>query len=362
MAVAITRTELPAADLRRKAARTRDAKAARRMLAIALVLEGRPRGEAAAQCGMDRQALRDWVHRYNAEGIAGLSDRPGRPGPKPCLSPAQEAEVGRWVEAGPDPAEHGGLARWRRTDLRDRIERRFGPRLHERTVGKLLRRLRFRRLSVRPRHPESDPAAQEAFKKTSPLWRRRPCRPRRRASRSRSGSRVERAAINARVGQQGTITRVWARRGPRPRAPRDRRHTWAWLFGAACPARGVGAALVLPEVNAEATGLHLAEIGRRVASGAHAIVLCDGAGWHQQGGRLVVPDNLTLLPLPPYAPELNAMENVWEYLRGNRLSHKVWDAYDAILDACCDAWNSLAEEPQRLTSITNRSWAKAVIE
>ena len=166
----------------------------------------------------------------------------------------------------------------------------------------------------------------------------------------------------ARVGQQGTITRVWARRGSRPRAPRARRHTWAWLFGAACPARGVGAALVLPEVNAEATGLHLAEIGRRVASGAHAIVLCDGAGWHQQGGRLVVPDNLTLLPLPPYAPELNAMENVWEYLRGNRLSHKVWDAYDAILDACCDAWNSLAEEPQRLTSITNRSWAKAVIE
>ncbi len=133
MAVAITRTELSAADLRREAARTRDAKTARRMLAIALVLEGRP-------------------------------------GPKPCLSPAQEAEVERWVEAGPDPAEHGGLARWRRTDLRDLIERRFGPRLHERTVGKLLRRLRFRRLSVRPRHPGSDPAAQEAFKKTSPLW------------------------------------------------------------------------------------------------------------------------------------------------------------------------------------------------
>ena len=117
---------------------------------------------------MDRQTLRDWAHRYNAEGVAGLSDRPGRPGPKPCLSPAQEAEVERWVEAGPDPAEHGGLARWRRVDLRDRIERRFGARLHERTVGKLLRRLRFRRLSVRPRHPESDPAAQEAFKKTSP--------------------------------------------------------------------------------------------------------------------------------------------------------------------------------------------------
>ena len=148
------------------------------------------------------------------------------------------------------------------------------------------------------------------------------------------------------MGQQGTITRVWARRGSRPRAPRDRRHTWAWLFGAACPARGVGAALVLPEVNAEATGLHLAEIGRRVASGAHAIVLCDGAGWHQQGGRLVVPDNLTLLPLPPYAPELNAMENVWEYLRGNRLSHKVDTAGEISRSSkwsgtCALRWRSL---------------------
>ena len=117
---------------------------------------------------------------------------------------------------------------------------------------------------------------------------------------------------------------------------------------------------MLPEVNAEATGLHRAGIGRRVASGAHAIVLCDGAGWHQQGGRLVVPGNPTLLPLPPYAPELNAMENVREYLRGNWLSHKGWDAYDAILDACCDAWNQLAQQPERLTSITSRPWAQAV--
>ena len=168
-AVAITRTGLSAADLRREAARTRDARASRRMLAIAPVQEGRPRGEAAAQCGMDRQdAARLGRTATTPRGSRACSDRPGRPGPKRRLSPAQEAEVERWVEAGPDPAEHGGLVRWRRIDLRDRIERRFGARLHERTVGKLLRRLRFRRLSVRPRHPESDPAAQEALKKTSP--------------------------------------------------------------------------------------------------------------------------------------------------------------------------------------------------
>ena len=175
MVVAITRTEPTAADLRRQAARTRDAKAARRMLAIALVLEGHLRTEAARSCGMDRQTLRDWVHRYNAEGLPGLFDRPGRPGPKPRLSPAQEAELERWVETGPDPAEHS-VMRWRRVNLRDLIERRFGVRLHERTVGKLLRRLDFRRLSVRPQHPESDPAEQEAFKKTSSAWFGPPCR------------------------------------------------------------------------------------------------------------------------------------------------------------------------------------------
>ena len=167
-AVAITRTELSAADLRREAARTRDANASRRMLAIALVLEGRPRGEAAAQCGMDRQTLRDWVHRYSAEGLAGLANRRA-PGPAPRLSAAQEAAVDRWVEEGPE-LERDGVVRWRCRDLQERIGREFGVGLHERTVGKLLAKLRFRRLSVRPHHPESDPAAQAAFRGASPTW------------------------------------------------------------------------------------------------------------------------------------------------------------------------------------------------
>ena len=168
MAVAITREGLSAADLRREAARSRDANAARRMLAIALVLDGRSREGAAEACGMDRQTLRDWVHRYNAEGIAGLANRRA-PGPAPRLSAEQEAAVDRWVEQGPE-LERDGVVRWRCRDLQERIGREFGVGLHERTVGKLLAKLRFRRLSVRPRHPESDPAAQAAFKGASPSW------------------------------------------------------------------------------------------------------------------------------------------------------------------------------------------------
>ena len=163
----------------------------------------------------------------------------------------------------------------------------------------------------------------------------------------------------ARVGQQGTLTRVWARRGTRPRAPRDRRYAWAYLFGAVCPERAVGAALVLPYADTAATGLHLAEIGRHVAPGAHAVVVLDGAGWHAAGG-LAVPGNLTLLPLPRYSPELNPVENVWEYLRQNKLGHRVWPDYEAIVATCCDAWNWLAAAPDRLASITRREWAKPV--
>ena len=160
------------------------------------------------------------------------------------------------------------------------------------------------------------------------------------------------------MGQQGSLAYVWAPIGSRPARVRDCRRESAYLFGAICPARAVGAALVMPWVNSEAMALHLEEVSTQVAPGAHAVLVCDGAGWHQPGARLRVPDNVTLLRLPPYAPELNPMENVWEYLRGNQLSMTVWDSYTAILDACCTAWNSLMQDAERITSITNRSWAQ----
>src|SRR6266404_5601490 len=202
-AVRIIRPDLTAKDLRAAAGREKDGSAARRMLALAMVLDGADRRTAAETCGMDRQTLRDWVHRYNTEGLRGLHDLK-TPGPKPKLTAEQQAELTELVEAGPDPARHG-VVRWRRVDLRDELERRFGVVLHERSVGKVLAKLGYRRLSVRPRHPQTDEAAHEAFKKTSPRRSRR-------------------------------------------RSP---------------------AALVLPAANAEAMSLHLAEISRRCQFPAH---------------------------------------------------------------------------------------------
>jgi transposase len=161
------------------------------MLALAMVLDGADRTSAAKTCGMDRQTLRDWVHRYNAAGLTGLRNRKssGRP---PTLTAAQKAVLVELVEKGPDPARHK-VVRWRRCDLADELERLFGVKLHERSVGDLLASLGYRRLSVRPQHPQADEAAQEAFKKTSPQRSQQnsPIMPR--ESRSKSGSRTRRA-------------------------------------------------------------------------------------------------------------------------------------------------------------------------
>ena len=106
--------------------------------------------------------------------------------------------------------------------------------------------------------------------------------------------------------------------------------------------------------------LHLSEISQHVASGAHAVIVLDGAGWHQTGGRLKVPENISLLSLPPYSPELNPVENIWQFLKQNFLSNRVFDSYDAIVDACCSAWNTLMDAPDRIRSIAQREWAKTV--
>jgi len=164
----------------------------------------------------------------------------------------------------------------------------------------------------------------------------------------------------ARIGQQGTLTRLWAERGSRPPAPRDCRYDWAYIFGAVCPVRDCGVALVLPYANSEAMNLHLAEISKRVAPGAHGILTLDGAGWHQSGDRLKVPANISLLLLPPYSPELNPQENIWQYLRQNYLANRVFDTYEMIVDACCDAWNKLVAQSGRIASIATRDWAAAV--
>jgi transposase len=116
----------------------------------------------------------------------------------------------------------------------------------------------------------------------------------------------------------------------------------------------------LPYANTTAMNLHLTEISRCVAVGAHAVITLDGAGWHRSGDKLKVPDNISLLLLPPYAPELNPQENIWQYLRQNYLANRVFEDRNAIINACCHAWNSLIVQKNKIASIATRSWALQV--
>jgi len=159
------RTDFSAGGLRRLAAATKNANQSRRLLSLAAVLDGMSRTEAARIGGMDRQTLRDWVHRFNRHGPDGLKDSWSK-GKPPRLSAEQQAELAHLVETGPDRAVHG-VVRWRRVDLQHVIAERLGVVYHERTVGKILKQLGFAHLSVRPRHPAQDERIMTEFKKTS---------------------------------------------------------------------------------------------------------------------------------------------------------------------------------------------------
>jgi transposase len=160
----------------------------------------------------------------------------------------------------------------------------------------------------------------------------------------------------ARIGQKNKITRRWARRGTRPSAPHDQRTAWAYIFGAICPAKGKAAGLVLPYCDTEAMAAQLEEVSQAVAPGAHAVLLLDQAGWHVSP-KLKVPANITLLPLPPRSPELNPVENIWQFVRDNWLSNQIFGSYEQIVDHCCNAWNRLIDQPWLIMSIGLRTWA-----
>ena len=155
----------------------------------------------------------------------------------------------------------------------------------------------------------------------------------------------------ARVGQKGRTCHRWYERGIRPPGLADKRFASLYLFAACRPGTDQAFALALPEATAASMAVFLERFARELEPGAHAALILDRAGWHVARG-LTVPANVTLVPLPPYSPELNPVERVWLYLRERFLSHRVLDGYVAVLDAACRAWNALAAEPGRLASLT----------
>ena len=160
----------------------------------------------------------------------------------------------------------------------------------------------------------------------------------------------------ARIGQKNGVVHQWARTGTRPRQPADQRYENAYLFGAVCPALGKGAAIASPWVNTAAMQAHVDEIARNVAPGTHAVLVMDRAAWHATS-KLAMPANIRPILLPSRSPELNPVENIWQYMRANWLSNRVFESYDAIIEAMCEAWNKLVALPDQIKSIGMREWA-----
>ena len=154
----------------------------------------------------------------------------------------------------------------------------------------------------------------------------------------------------ARVGNKGRVCHRWWRRGERAPGTRQIGYQWAYIFSAVRPDTGDDVTLVMPSVNAKVMDLFLAHFADTLDQDAHAVMMCDGAGWHDER-TLTVPDNVTLALLPPYSPELNPVERVWLYLRERFLSLRVLDDTEAIIDACCQAWIDLIAEPDRMRTL-----------
>lgn len=156
----------------------------------------------------------------------------------------------------------------------------------------------------------------------------------------------------ARFGQKGSLTRVWARRGSRPRAPKQTQYQSLYLTGAVCPATGAAAAILTPTLDTRVMNLFFEELATQIPEGVHVILILDRAGYHVSDD-LRVPKNVTLLHLPPYSPELNPMENLWHYLRSHHWSNRIHPSYDTLLDAATEAWRALCRVPERISSICN---------
>jgi transposase len=312
-----------------------------RVQAIILAKQGDTAPQIARALGFSRRAVQAWVAASNRGGLDALPDRP-HPGRSPTLPQDSEGAFLERIDAPPRPED--GTCEWRGADIRRLLDQQFGARYTLGGVYKLLHRLGYSNLMPRPQHPETHPEAQEFFKEIV----------------------VEQIAAiaeqlpdkevqvwhhdEARFGQKGTLTRVWARRGSRPRRMRQDGRESLYVLTAVCAASGAAVGLVMPDLNTAVVNLFLEELYRQLAPGVHAVLLWDNAGYHV-GGGLVVPKNVSLIGLLPYSPELNPVENLWHYLRSHHWSHRVYPDYEALREAAAESWRAVCLHPEKIRSI-----------
>jgi transposase len=332
---------LPLAELKRLERVEKDADRARRLRIVILAAEGWTAPAIAMTVGLTRRICQRWARRYNEQGLAGLEDRRGRESRLP-LTPEEQEQVRRRLDAGPTAEDE--VCSLRGKDVQRILAQEFNLLRSLAGVYHLLHRLGYSYLRPRPRHRKADPEKQAAFLRAWPDCVRTIAQ----------AHPTKRLRIyfqdESRFGQQGTTTNVWAKRGSRPTATRQTEYEYLRALGAVCPETGHAEGLLSPQLKAKIVGEFLAQFARTVPTDEHAVMLWDGAGFHASK-QLRLPDNVTVVTLPAYSPELDPIENLWHYLKSHCWSNRAYDDYDALEQAAVDAWRKVALDAELMKTV-----------
>jgi transposase len=304
-----------------------------RYQAIVLAKQGHSAPAIAQALGCSRRAVQTWVARYNQGGVPALQERP-HTGRTPRLAGPDLLRFQERLEAGPKPKD--GVCILRCRDLRRILEEEFGVRLN---------------LMPRPQHEQANPEVQEFFKEivVEQIDAIAEAHPEKEV--------CTYFQDEARFGQKGTITRVWARRGSRPRAVQQTGFTSLYVLAAVCAATGAMSALIMPALNTEVVNLFLEQFSRELPAGVHAVLIWDGAGFHT-GLDVVVPSNVSLIQLPPYSPELNPVENLWHYLRAHHWSNRPYRDYDELQEEAVRSLCVVRQDTETIKTVCNAPYIR----
>lgn len=341
-------SHLPIAELERLERVEKDASRARRLRMVILGSQGWTAPAIAMGVGLSRRICQRWVARYNAQGLAGLDDRRGQKSELP-LTEQQQVAVRQRIDAGPTAGD--GVCSLRGKDVQQILAEEFGLLRSLSSVYWLLHRLGYSYLRPRPRHRKNDPEAMDAFKAS---WSDRL----QTIAAAHPGKRLRvYFQDESRFGQQGTLTNVWAQRGSRPTAVRQTEYQYLWVIGAVCPETGHAEGLLSPQLNTPIINTFLAQFSATIPEGEQAVMIWDGAGFHT-AHALQVPENVTLVQLPPYSPELNPIENLWHYLKSHFWSNRAYADYEALEAAAMTAWQKAVLDEDLMKTVCAAAYTK----
>jgi transposase len=335
-------------ELKRIERAEKDADRVRRLRIVILGIEGWTAPAIAMAVGLSRRICQRWAARYNDEGLQGLDDRRGNQAGLP-LNPEQQAEFQAGIEDDPTPEDT--VCALRGKDLQRILEREFQLLRSLSSVYWLLHKLGYSSLAPRPKHPRSDPEAVALFKAT---WHETL----REIARRHPGKRLRvYFQDESRFGQQGTLTRRWAKTGSRPTAVRQTEYQYLWVTASVCPETGYAEGLLSPKMNTATINRFLALFSASIPSGEQAVMVWAGAGFHTSKS-LRMPENITPVRLPPYSPELNPIENLWHHLKSHFWSNRSYQGAEDLERAALAAWQAAVLDESLMKTVCSAPYAK----